>query len=115
MTLCPCTDDEWEKIPHVILMSDKDWDPTVLDCEGQVDNEMWFDAQSSFLDGPNDKSFDEVGDYRFRSNNHQLFFFDAETFKDHDLDEVIRNFISINNVTTKYNEPECELLKPVFN
>ena len=47
--------------------------------------------------------FDEVGTYLFRSNNHQLFFFDAESFKDHDLDEVIKSFISCNNVTTKSN------------
>jgi hypothetical protein len=36
--LRPYTDSEWEKLPHVILASNKDWDPTVLDCEGQVDN-----------------------------------------------------------------------------
>ena len=50
------------KLPHAILTSDKDCNPTVLDCEGQVDNELWFDMQSSFLDCPNDKSFNEVGD-----------------------------------------------------
>ena len=49
----------------------------VLDCEGQVDNELWFDAQSLFPDGLDDKTFNEVGDYRFRSNIYQLFFFDA--------------------------------------
>ena len=46
--LCPCTDKEWENLPHVILDSDKYWDPTSLDCEGQLGNEKWFDAQSSF-------------------------------------------------------------------
>ena len=56
----PYTNNEWEKLPHVIIMSDKDWNPTVLDCEGEVDNETCFDVQSSFLDSPNDKSFDEV-------------------------------------------------------
>ena len=71
-------------------MSSKDWDPTVLACEGQVDNESWFDVQSSFLDCPNDKSFDEVGNCRFRSYDYQLFFFDSESFKDHDLDDVIQ-------------------------
>ena len=57
MPLRPYTDSEWEKLPHVILTSDKDYDPTVLDCEGQVDNETHFDAQSSFPDAHNDKSF----------------------------------------------------------
>ena len=101
--LRPCTDGEWEKLPHVILTSNKDWNPKILGCEGQVNNETWFDAQSSFLYGLNDKSFDEVGNCRFRSNNHQLFFFEAESFKDHDLDEVIQNLISWNNVTIKSN------------
>ncbi len=80
-----------------------------------VDNEICFDAQSSFPDGPHNKLFDEVGAYSFRSNNDQLFFFDAETFDDHNLDDVIHSLIFCNNVTTKSNDPEYELLKPVFN
>ena len=103
------------KLPHLVITSDKDWDPKVLDCEGQFDNEIWFDAQSSFLDGPNVKTFNEVGDYWFRSNNHQLFFFDAESFKYYDLDDVNQFFISCNNVTTKSNAPEYELLKQLLN
>ena len=71
--LRPCTDNEWEKLPYVILTSDKGWDSTVLDCEGQLDNELWFDAQSSFPDEPDDKNINEVGDYRLRINKHQLF------------------------------------------
>ena len=62
MPLRPCTNNEWKNLPHVILASDKDWDPTILDCEGQIDNELWFDAQSSFLDGLDDKTSNEVGD-----------------------------------------------------
>ena len=63
MPLSPCPNNEWEKLPRVIHTSDKFWDPIVLDCEGQVDNELWFDAQSSFSDGPDDKTFNKVGDY----------------------------------------------------
>ena len=88
-----------------MLILDVDWDSTFLDSLGGLDNEIWCDAQSSFLDGPHNKLFDEVGDYRLRSNNHQLFFFDAETFDDHNLDDVIHNFMCCNNVTTKSNEP----------
>ena len=47
-----------------------DWDHTFLDCEGKVDNEEWFDVQSSFPDGHADESFDEAVNYHFRSNNH---------------------------------------------
>ena len=39
MPLSPCTDKEWKILPHVILTSDKDWDPTRLYCKGQLENE----------------------------------------------------------------------------
>ena len=70
--MCTCTDVKQEKLPHFILTYDKDWDPTVLDCEGQVDNDAWVDAQSSFSDSPTDKTFNELGDYRLRSNDHKF-------------------------------------------
>ena len=98
--LRPPTDKEWEDLPHVILTSDMDQDPKGLDCEGQVDNQECFDAQSLFLDSPTDKYFNEIGDYRFRSNNNQLFFFDAETY---DVDQIAQTFIGCNSVTTKSN------------
>ena len=43
--LRPHADVGQKKLPHVILASDKDWDPKVLDYEVQVDNERGFDAQ----------------------------------------------------------------------
>ena len=55
-----CTDDEWKNLSNVILNSDKDWDHTFLACETNIDNETWFDAQSSFLDGPDNKTFIKV-------------------------------------------------------
>ena len=32
MPMRMCTENEWEKTPHVILSSDKDWHTTVLEC-----------------------------------------------------------------------------------
>ena len=110
--LRPHEDKEWEELPHVILASGMDWDHTVFDCEGQVYNEEWFDAQSSLPSGPTNESFDEIGNYRFRSNNHQIFFFDTKTY---DLDEFMKTFIDCNNITTKSNDLEHELLQPLFN
>ena len=57
----------------MILTSDKEWNLTVLDYEGELRNELWFDAQSSFPDRPTDKIFNKVGNYRHRSNEHELF------------------------------------------
>ena len=70
MSLRPHTENEWGKMLHTILASDKDWDLTALDFKGEVDNELWFDSQSSFLDSPDYTTFNEVSDYRLRSNNH---------------------------------------------
>ena len=67
-----------ENIPQAILTSDKNWDPTSLDYEGKIDNEIWFDAQSSFQNVPDNKNFNEVGNYRHRSNLNQTRFFDAK-------------------------------------
>ena len=63
---CPCVlalTMNGKKLPHFILTSNKDWDPIVHDCEGQVDNDAWFYVQLSFPDSPNDAHFNEVGYY----------------------------------------------------
>jgi hypothetical protein len=31
LTICPYTDHEWDNLPHVILTSESEWDPSVLD------------------------------------------------------------------------------------
>ena len=88
---------KWEKLPHVVITSGKDWDLTLIECEGQLDNGLWFDAQSSFPDVTDDKMFNKVGDYLLRRNKHQIFFFDAETSDDHNSDDAIQSFISYNS------------------
>lgn len=37
MSIRPYTDSEWETLPHVILTTDVEWDPAILDYE-QEDN-----------------------------------------------------------------------------
>ena len=51
MPLSPCTDEEWDNLPHAVLTSDVDWDPAVLDCLAE-ENEEWFDAQTDTTKGP---------------------------------------------------------------
>jgi hypothetical protein len=61
----PYTDDEWDLLPHVILTSDLDWDPTVLD-HTLDDDEHWYDAMCN-LDAPSyDSPFDSKGNYHVR-------------------------------------------------
>lgn len=63
MTIRPFTDAEWEQLPQVILTADIDWNPSILDCE-QEDNEEWFNAMEDLPTLTPDPLFDEYGDYR---------------------------------------------------
>ena len=112
--LYPNTDKEWITIPHIMVTSDIDWDPTCLDCEGQVDNEEWFDDQFSLPDGTDSKLFNECGDHRIASKCHELHFFDTEKFKEGTRDDVIGSFLSFNKASTKRKEPEYSLLQPLL-
>jgi len=56
----PYTDDEWESLPHVVMTSDVDWDP------GLLDGEFPLTGQESSLDTTtyhNGTPFDIRGDY----------------------------------------------------
>jgi len=57
----PYTDHEWDTYPHVIMTSDVDWDPSILDGEFPLThgNEEFFDA-STYDNGTN---FDAHGTY----------------------------------------------------
>jgi hypothetical protein len=56
-------DDEWESLPHLILTSDDDWNPSMLDHNLNEDKQ-WFDAVSDLPDDSLDSPFDAEGNYR---------------------------------------------------
>jgi hypothetical protein len=58
----PCTDAEWDSLPHVVWTGDSDWDPTILD-HNLDDDEHWFDAISDLEARPFTNLFDEFGNY----------------------------------------------------
>lgn len=49
--MCPYMDAEWDTPPHVILTSDVEWDPTVLD-HNLDDDDLWYDAVSDLEANP---------------------------------------------------------------
>jgi len=51
---------EYAELPHVVLTSDIEWDPTVLDNELDVDIQ-WHDAQDE--DAFHDPNFNDTGQY----------------------------------------------------
>ena len=55
ISMQPYTDDEWDHLPHVILTSDLDWDPTILD-HTLDDDEHWYDAMCDLDEPPYDST-----------------------------------------------------------
>ena len=47
VTLHPCADQEWLKLPHVMLTSDDEWGPNFLDSPRNSNDETSCDTQSS--------------------------------------------------------------------
>jgi hypothetical protein len=63
ISLRPYDDDEWDKLPHIILTSNLDWDPSILDHTLFADDEHWYDAVCDLDERPYDSKFDSVGNY----------------------------------------------------
>ena len=67
MDMHPPSNEEFDQLPHVVLTSDVDWDPAIVDCE--LDLEEWHDACMELDDLPGineygDLTFDNQGFYR---------------------------------------------------
>jgi hypothetical protein len=73
----PYTDVEYESLPHVILTSDVDWDPRILDFDID-DNDDWYDAISDNVN--HSDLFDVFGDYKGRTTELEIA--SAETWFD---------------------------------
>lgn len=90
ITIKPCTDNQWDSLPHTVLTSDADWDPSALDSPGEVDDAAWYDAQSSLSEGPTSPTFNEYGELRKEFLMHNIFYFDAETFDtEAELEDIV--------------------------
>jgi hypothetical protein len=69
----PYTDSEWNTLPHVVLTSDTEWHPSVLD-NNLDDDEEWYDALSDLPADPTNQLLDQFGNYRQRTivNRHVI-------------------------------------------
>jgi hypothetical protein len=65
MCIRPYTDDEFEKLPHVILTNELEWDPSVLDFDPQG-REDWYNTLNHVEDNDVTNIFNEFGEYRQR-------------------------------------------------
>ena len=65
MQMHPNTDKEWKELPHIILTSGDEWDPTVLD-NVISDKEDWYNTLKDLDKGLIKTPFDQYGNYRHR-------------------------------------------------
>jgi hypothetical protein len=56
-------------LPHVILTSDADWDPSVLDHIFTTDSDIWHDAIENLDDIQSNILFDDQGNYLYRNSS----------------------------------------------
>jgi hypothetical protein len=92
----PYTDQEFKTLPHVILTSELEWDPSVLDHEFKED-EQWGEAPTI------NTQFDEVGDYKERIIIHHHSYFERQdgTTTDDIINQCIYA-IHMSSSTTKH-------------
>ena len=127
----PCrkqTEAELGLLPHILMTSDVDWDPSLYD--NVVDDiEAFHDPTVDVID--HDNPFDAYGEYRHRTvATHSLVdgeeeFFDACEFVDFDdmVDDLIdslRHPFELNNTylasmaNVDHHKPSFEFLCPLF-
>ena len=70
LPLRPYTDDEWDTLPHIVLTSDDEWDPSVLDHVYDVSSTEWSNTLASHEANPQLNLFDEYGNYIHRTVCH---------------------------------------------
>jgi hypothetical protein len=112
----PYTDAEYDKHPHVFLTSDSNWNPSVLDYDGD-DDTQWYDT---ITDTPPevDPMFDEFGNIR------QTLLINRATITEYFLDthQELEEFIIPTSVikfesherSVVSREPDYARLRPFF-
>jgi hypothetical protein len=93
----PYTDHEWDTLPHVILTSELEWDPSVRD-HGFKTDEQWGAIPEI------DDRLDQFGDYNHRVVVQHLSYF--QRHDSHQLDDVIDQCIFVAQTSSALNEPQ---------
>ena len=117
ITMRPYTDKEWDDLPHVLLTSDSEWDPRVLDHDLDED-EQWFDALTDIPEGTADTLFDEYGDYRKCTIVNHAITMEHSMQDNNELENHIiptkHLLLEAYEREIKLKEPDYEALRPNF-
>ena len=121
----PPTEDEVSFLPHLIMTSDVDWDPTTY-VNVISDIHTFYDAESDMVHHSN---FDDCGNYRHRTvathmTHPEPEFFDVHEYPDYSdvIDDILdahhpavfQNIYQIHAVESSPTPRDYELLKPLF-
>jgi len=105
------TDDGWENIPHLVLTSDEEWNPSILDSDIHDNTDEWFDAILNMNDEFTSSLFNDFGSYcrQHIVNSSQL--------QDQDLESFIVSptmMLEIHEQELQSEERNYESLCPLF-
>ena len=78
--------DEWNILPHIILISHDEQDPTILDYnldDGASDKDQWYNAINDTSIKHNETLLDTVGRYKYRYIIHSI------SINSHEIDNGI--------------------------
>ena len=111
----PYTDNEWDSLPHIILTSDVNWDPTVMDNDLD-DSDEWFESQSDNIKDTVDPIFDEVGNFRHCTiiNECDMATLIEDEYLDDHLISTARIFYQANNREVTDRIIDYETYRPMF-
>ena len=109
MDMRPPSDEELDDLPQVVLTSDMDWDPTIVDND--MDLEQWIDFQMEIdnLPGVNDYgdlTFDNQGYYKGVITVNEAVFHDSYqcTSEFCDLEDIVNNIKRKFRVNPKHRK-----------
>jgi hypothetical protein len=109
MDMRPPSDAEFDTLPHVVLTSHVNWDPSIIDNEIDLATD-WYDAVQDLPNDPYVKPrFSSTGDYWHRHVANFDIFWSSEIIA---RSTAIDNILSSNKHNMVRNERNYEALRP---
>ena len=98
----PFTDDEWDRLPHVIWTSDQPWDPSIMDC-AISDEPDWHKDIDEITGGKMGHKFNVRGEYTRRRYEPGMEYDRSKV----DALDFITLLISTHRIRTLVQKPLC--------
>ena len=112
MPIRPYSNEEWKRLPHIVLTSDEDWDPSKMDQAR--DEDEWLKNQPENPTSFNFRPYNHVGDYFGNTAKHESV--SVPLPKDWATDSIslLDEDISTHVHEVKENKQKFEKFRPYF-